>query len=151
MRIYEKYLPKLLLVVVILVFGLSSYAKISKPVEVLRSLEQSQLIPHSVVPFAAYCVIGTELITLLLLCIPSLRKAGIVGTALLSGIYLGYNVWRLKASITVPCGCFGTLWTMPTWSAIALCACLWTAAMYLFKRSESEQPKHHIIRFVTSA
>ncbi|HLH81524.1 MAG TPA: MauE/DoxX family redox-associated membrane protein [Chthonomonas sp.] len=101
-------------------YGLAAIAKLQSFSNLVDTVRIAQLIPEGWVVLFAKALLFVE-VCIALGCLYSPTRLIALKTALmLSGVYLGYGLWRLIEQIPVPCTCFGVWFKMPPFLEIVL-------------------------------
>lgn len=98
------------LILTYLLASLLMWASVAKATYIQQfqdSLLASYLVPRSVVAPFSVAMIAIEAIIAVALILPKTRSVGSTASLLLSGLFVGYGMWRLLQNIGVPCSCFG--------------------------------------------
>lgn len=101
-------------------YGLAAMSKLQSFSNLVDTVRIAQLIPEGWVVLFAKALLFVE-VCVALGCLYSPTQLIALKTALmLSGVYLGYGLWRLIEQIPVPCACFGVWFKMPPFLEIVL-------------------------------
>lgn len=102
----------------------ASFAKAMSASHLYDALYVSGLVPHPLARPAGIALIGTEMLTALVLLaslvIAPWRGAALRATLLLCASFAAYSLWRIWQGVTAPCGCLGTLFAASPLTALLL-------------------------------
>ena len=101
-------------------------------------LKQSPLL-HNFANFTSWSIPVIELIIATLLIIPSLRKQGLLASAILMSLFTAYIAYMLMSKSKFPCSCGGVLKQL-SWQQHLLFNIIFTFAAYMgYKIEKSTQ------------
>jgi uncharacterized membrane protein YphA (DoxX/SURF4 family) len=89
------------------VLGVSGAFKIRNPSALVGQIENYQIVPKPVAPYAAAALAVTEVVCVPLLLLPPARRAGLVLAACLIMAFLAAMSIALAHGRRIQCGCFG--------------------------------------------
>ena len=124
-------------VVLAVVFGTAAVAKIQKFPEFLSTLTASHLIPNGYEQIVGKFIVSIEIIILTSLFFQKYRKIAINLVLFLCSAFISYSFWRWIQDISVPCHCFGTLFSMAPWQSAILNSVLLLIAILISLKDSS--------------
>ena len=116
----QTWINHALCVILSMVFLAAAIAKTLSFRELEATLAASKLVPVLLTSQAGVLLIVTEYLVALLLLLPKTRIPALHASTILCSMFAAYSAWRWKQGISVPCHCFGALFTIEPWQSILI-------------------------------
>ena len=116
----QTWINHALCVILSMVFLAAAIAKTMSFHELEATLAASKLVPVLLTSQAGVLLIVTEYLVALLLLLPKTRIPALHASTILCSMFAAYSAWRWKQGISVPCHCFGALFTIEPWQSILI-------------------------------
>ena len=139
----KTWIGRLICVFLSMVFLAAAVAKTLSFRELEATLAASKLVPVLLTSQAGVLLVVTEYLIALLLIFPKTRQPALNAAVVLCSVFIAYSTWRWMQGISVPCSCFGALFTIQPWQSILLNTGLIVVCAYILHSVTPGQEKKH--------
>lgn len=119
-RLRLPWLRDALCILISVVFLSAAIAKTQSFRELEATLAASKLVPNLIVTWAGVLLLVTEYLISVLLILPASRRPALYAATIALSGFAAYSTWRWKQGITVPCHCFGALFSIEPWLSLLI-------------------------------